>query len=189
MSLLHPIHHTFAPHVNLAYAARSIALLAAPWTWRTGRSGPSLTEELSCRFAADTFLFLSGREALCALLQALPLQDGDEVIVQGYTCVVVPNAIEAAGGVPVYADIDRDTLNLNARTVAPHITPRTRAIICQHTFGIPALAEELKKLCVRHGLLLIEDCAHVMPDATGPADVGAHGNFVFFSFGRDKALS
>ena len=123
------------------------------------------------------------------LFRAMKLTAGEEVVVQAYTCVVLPNAIHAAGGTPVFAEINRNTLNLTVESVAAVLTPRTRAVICQHTFGIPAPAAELKKLCEERKILLIEDCAHVIPDSKGPAEITAHGDALMFSFGRDKAIS
>ncbi|HRH93731.1 MAG TPA: DegT/DnrJ/EryC1/StrS family aminotransferase, partial [Candidatus Peribacteria bacterium] len=113
---------------------------------------------------------------------------GEEILIQSYTCVVLPNAIHAAGGVPVYADIERDTLNLDLADVEKRITPRTRAIICQHTFGIPADAAALRKICDTHGMYLIEDCAHILPDSPS-MEIGKWGDFLLLSFGRDKAVS
>jgi dTDP-4-amino-4,6-dideoxygalactose transaminase len=188
MSLLSPIHHTFAPHVTLSYALRSIGLLLMPWKWQRGRDREILRHSLSDALHGDVALFASGREALVALFKAMHLKAGEEVIVQSYTCVVVPNAIHAAGGVPVYAEIDRETLNLTAESVRECLTPRTRAVICQHTFGIPGPTAELRTLCAEKHLTLIEDCAHVLPDASGPAPIGA-GDFLLLSFGRDKAIS
>ncbi len=116
------------------------------------------------------------------------LKPGEEVIVQGYTCMVIPNAIHSAGGTPVYVDIDRDTLNLDCDEVEQRITSRTRAIMCQHTFGIPANITRLRSICDAHHILLIEDCAHIIPDAKGPI-IGNLGDAVLLSFGRDKAIS
>ncbi|MBU0457890.1 aminotransferase class I/II-fold pyridoxal phosphate-dependent enzyme [Patescibacteria group bacterium] len=164
-------------------------IILAPWKWRRGKSQTKLESELSKKFNADCFLFSSGRESLCALLRAMKLQNGEEVIVQSYTCVAVPNAIHAAGGVPVYADIDRETLNLTPEDCEAKITNHTRAIICQHTFGIPSDTKALREICDRHNIVLIEDCAHIMPDESGPESVCTRGDFIFFSFGRDKAIS
>ncbi|MDD5103945.1 MAG: aminotransferase class I/II-fold pyridoxal phosphate-dependent enzyme [Candidatus Peribacteraceae bacterium] len=189
MSFFHPIHHTFAPHVNGAAVLRTLSLLLQPWKWREGPERETLRKELTRRYSADVFLFASGREALAALLMALKGPERAEIIVQAFTCLVVPNAIQAAGKVPVYADIEQDTLNLDVADVERRITPRTQAIICQHTFGIPADTYKLRALCDRYGLLLIEDCAHVMPDETGPQTIGKDGDFMLLSFGRDKAIS
>jgi len=152
-------------------------------------SRETVRSELNRRCNGETFLFASGREALAAFLSAFPHEPNDEVIVQGYTCVVVPNAIVAAGFVPVFADIEKATLNLDPTDVEKRITPRTKAVICQHTFGIPAPVRALRKICDRHGILLIEDCAHVLPDAKGPEEVTNTGNVILMSFGRDKAVS
>jgi dTDP-4-amino-4,6-dideoxygalactose transaminase len=134
-------------------------------------------------------LFASGRESLLALLQSLQLTQGDEVIVQSYTCTVVANAISAAGATPVYADVDADTLNLSCESVQKVLTDRTKAVICQHTFGIPAPALWLKELCRSRHIFLIEDCAHLLPDDAGPKSVATEGDAVMLSFGRDKAIS
>ncbi len=159
-----------------------------PWQYVHGTAPLRLKTALRALFAAEPILFGSGRESLYALLKALGIKPGEEVIVQGYTCIVVPNAIHATGGVPIYADIDPTTLNLTADSVRPLITPRTRAIICQHTFGIPGELTELRALCDEKHLVLIEDMAHVLPDHRGP-DIGKVGDYLILSFGRDKAIS
>lgn len=186
---MRPIHHTFAPLVDTEQVRLSLQLLFQPWTWREGQAKEQLETALGSAFGGKAHLFASGREALLASLQSLKFQKDEEVIMQGYTCIVVPNAIIAAGMVPVYADIEPDTLNIDLEEVERLITPKTRAVICQHTFGIPAYTKKLRDLCDRHSLILIEDCAHVMPDASGPEEIGKSGDLLFFSFGRDKAIS
>ncbi len=184
-----PIHHTFAPLADFRFVRQSMGLLVRPWRYRKGPAIEALRGELQRAFGCDAVLFSSGRESLLALLRALNIGDGDEVIVQAYTCIVVPNAIAAAGAKTIYADIEKETLSLDPHAVEKLITPRTKAIICQHTFGIPAPLSELRELCDKHNLPLIEDCAHVMPDDKGPLGVGRTGDYVLFSFGRDKAIS
>ena len=144
---------------------------------------------------------MSGRDALLSALRALGLKSGDEVILQAFTCAVVPNAIHASGAVPVYCDIDPETLNLDLNKIQARITPRTKVIICQHTFGIPVDTERLRAICDKRRLILIEDCAHVIPDSEGydqmnlmrapsaTEKIGRHGDILIFSFGRDKAIS
>ncbi len=168
---------------------KALKLAFKPGRWREGPEKDLLKKALSDHFHGQTHLFGSGREALLAILKSLKSHKDEEVIVQGYTCVVVPNAIIAAGMTPIFADIEQDTLNLDVAEVEKLITPKTRAIICQHTFGIPAFTKELRTLCDRHSLILIEDCAHVIPDSAGPKEIGQLGDLLFFSFGRDKAIS
>lgn len=189
MNRLSPIHHTFGPHVDTRFLRRTLALSYAPWRYQKGPERDLLRADLKARYTMDAALFSTGREALLALLRTFKLPAGAEVIVQGFTCVVVPNAIKAAGLKPVYADIDPETLNLTPETVSYASTPLTRVVICQHTFGLPSPVEALKKLCDAHGWILIEDCAHVLPDRTGPEDILKYADHAFCSFGRDKAVS
>lgn len=186
---IRPIHHTFGPHVTRRYALQTDTLLFAPWKWKKTEHGEALRISLQQAFRGSAYLFSSGREGLLALLRSLRFERGAEIIIQGYTCIAVPNAIHTAGYTPVYADIDKETLNMDPDAVQGHITSRTRAIICQHTFGIPANTKRLKSMCREHNLLLIEDCAHILPDASGPGGIGRESDYLFTSFGRDKALS
>src|SRR3972149_1771131 len=82
------------------------------------------------------FFFFKGRVALYALLKAIGIHPGDEVILPGFTCVVVPNAIIYLGGKPVYADIDPKTFNIDTAKIEGKITDNTTAIIAQNTFGL-----------------------------------------------------
>lgn len=184
-----PIHQTFAPLADRKHVRLAWKMLFRPGQWKEGPHKKQLTQELGTRFGGKVHLFASGRECLLAILKSLRFQKDEEVIVQGYTCIVVPNAIIAAGMTPVYADIDPDTLNLDIEEVERLITPKTRAVICQHTFGIPAFTKRLRDLCDHHSLILIEDCAHIMPDENGPTEIGTYGDLMFFSFGRDKSIS
>lgn len=187
--MLQPIHHTFGPHIRWRYWLRAELLCFQPWKWQRGRATERLKAGLKEHLGGDVALFGSGREGLLALLRSLNLGSGAEVIIQGFTCVVLPNAIHAAGYTPVYADLDPDSLNLTAESVRARLTERTKVVICQHTFGIPAELTELRALCDERNLILIEDCAHVIPDAKGPALLGKEGDYIMLSFGRDKAIS
>ncbi|MSR87493.1 aminotransferase class I/II-fold pyridoxal phosphate-dependent enzyme [Candidatus Peribacteria bacterium] len=189
MSAIRPIHHTFAPLGDRQQRMLALRLSYLPWRYKRGPYVEKLRAALEATFNGKAFLFASGREALLAFLRNQGWNAGDEVIVQGYTCAVVPNAILRAGLTPVYADIDARTLNLDPADTERRITPRTRAVICQHTFGIPAPTEELRALCTKHNILLIEDCAHVLPDSDGPKEIGKLGDALLLSFGRDKAIS
>lgn len=189
MERLAPIHHTFAPLADSRQRLRALAQLLLPHRWLNGPARPELEQEIGAAFGGEAIGFGTGREGLLALLRAMRIRPGEEVIVQGYTCVVVPNAVAAAGGTAVFADIDPGTLNLNLDEVRRALSPRTRAIICQHTFGIPADTAGLRAICDEHQLALIEDCAHILPDDAGPKQVGEHGDFLLLSFGRDKAVS
>ena len=183
-----PIHHTFGPLVTRGQWKLAFRLQFFPQKWRSGSETEELRSALSHHFGMSVSLFASGREALLAGLKSLMLKSGDEIIIQAYTCVVVPNAVHAAGATAVYCDIDPMTLNIDPQKIQAKITPRTRAIICQHTFGIPADTERLRAICDKRNITLIEDCAHVLPDDPS-RDIGSRGDMLILSFGRDKAIS
>ncbi len=186
---IRPIHHTFGPHVSRRYALRADILLFTPWKWKRKKETEGLRSDIQKNFGGSAHLFASGREALLALLRSLQFEQGAEIIIQGYTCVALPNAIHTAGYTPVYVDIDKETLNLDPDALLGRISNRTRAILCQHTFGIPANTGRLKEICTERNLILIEDCAHVLPDASGPEEIGTKADYLLFSLNRDKALS
>lgn len=133
--------------------------------------------------------FGAGRVALNAILRAMDIGPGDEVILPAYTCVVVPNAILYTGARPVFADIDAETYNLTAETVTPKITDRSRAILVQHTFGLPADLEPLLQLARRHDLAVIEDCAAALGASYKGRQVGTWGDAAFFSTEHSKIIS
>jgi dTDP-4-amino-4,6-dideoxygalactose transaminase len=149
--------------------------------------------DYEARFAAmfgnryHAFAFWKGRIALYAILKALDLTEHDDVLLPGYTCVVVPNAVRYTEARPIYADITSGGYNLDPVSVEQRITPRTRALIVQHTYGIPADIDTLSDLARRHRLSLIEDCAHVLPGSCYRGRrLGTHAQAAFFSFQWSK---
>ena len=95
----------------------------------------------------NTFPFIKGRVALFAILKAAGIGRGDEVLVPGFTCVVVPAAVCYTGATPVFFDIDRNTYNGNPLLAVKAITKQTKAILVQHTFGSPADMCNLHDVC------------------------------------------
>jgi dTDP-4-amino-4,6-dideoxygalactose transaminase len=189
VSLLRPIHHTFAPHADARQCGLALKLLFQPWKWKKGDEITAFRAALAEHCDADVSLFSNGREALYALLHALHIGAGDEVIVQAYTCVVVVNAIRATGATPVFVDIEKSTLGLDCEELRRAMNPKVKAVICQHTFGLPSPLADLRAICDAHRVPLIEDCAHVLPDDADRDAIGTIGDFALLSFGRDKAIS
>jgi dTDP-4-amino-4,6-dideoxygalactose transaminase len=118
--------------------------------------------------------------------------EGDEVIVPAITFVATANAVRYCGGTPVFADISgTHDLGIDPADVEARITPRTKAVCAVHYGGYAAAVAELRDLCDRHGIALIEDAAHT-PSATPPgggAKLGTHGLAGVFSFFSNKVLS
>ncbi len=125
----------------------------------------AIAEYLHCQ-PDELFFYWKGRVALYALLKAMGVGQGDEVIVQGYTCVVVANAILYLGAMPIYADIDLDTCNMNMASLQAKISPRTKVIICQNTYGLSSNLETIADIAKEasekygHPVYSLEDCTH-----------------------------
>jgi len=104
----------------------------------------------------------SGTAALHLALAALGVGAGDEVITSAMTFCSTVHAIVHAGAAPVLADCDRRTFNLTAETIAPRITPRTKALLVVHMCGRCCDMDPILALAGRHNLLVVEDCAHAI---------------------------
>jgi len=120
--------------------------------------------------------------ALHLSLLASGLGPGDEVITTALTFCATLNAIIHAGATPVLADVDPATMNIDPADVARRITPKTRAVVPVHFAGRPCDMEALVGLSARHGLILIEDCAHAIETRYGGRHAGTFGEFGCFSF-------
>jgi dTDP-4-amino-4,6-dideoxygalactose transaminase len=130
----------------------------------------------------------SGTHALELMMRALPLEPGDEVIVPSFTFVSAANAVILAGGRPVLADVDTETLNLDPRDAASRVTGRTRAVLTAHYAGIPSGLDELTALAARASLALLEDAAHALGGRFRGRALGAWGRAGAFSFHGTKNL-
>jgi dTDP-4-amino-4,6-dideoxygalactose transaminase len=139
--------------------------------------------------AEHAIAFGFARHALVAALTAAGLRPGDEVMLSPLTCKVVPLALLSMQLKPVYADISAATMNLDPRKAADRLTPATRAILFQHTYGHTGGIEEITGLARQRDLLLVEDCAQCMPVVNESYRPGRHGNVAIFSNNAGKPLS
>jgi dTDP-4-amino-4,6-dideoxygalactose transaminase len=144
-----------------------------------------ISDYLGCRFAVSC---ASGTDALMLALMAAGVKSGDEVITTPFTFVATASAIVRAGATPVFADIDPQSYNLAPESVAQAITPRTRAIIPVHLFGLPAQMETIMDLAESHGLTVIEDAAQAIGATHRGRKVGTIGAMGCFSFFPSKNL-
>lgn len=138
----------------------------------------------------SVYRFWKGRVALYGILKALGVRQGDRVIVPGYTCIVVPAAVHFVGAEPVYVDIDPTTYNISVKELEATVQAGTegsiKAIVLQHTYGLPADTATIVQWAGEHGIAVVEDCAHAVGsrycDAAGEwCEVGTLGDAAFFS--------
>lgn len=138
----------------------------------------------------NVFLMNNGRSALAAALKTY-LKPGSEVIINGFTCYAVLQAVEKANCTPVYADINKKTLNFDTKTLTDTIKrhPNAKAIIIQNTLGICVDMKSIEQFAQKHQLVIIEDLAHCAgfnyPDGR---KVGSVGVAAALSFGKGKSL-
>ena len=136
-----------------------------------------------------SYPFIKGRVALYAILRAAGIGEGDEVLVPGFTCFVVAAAIGYVGAKAIYYDIDPTTYNGDPKRAVAQIGPATRAVVVQHTFGMPMELGNLPSLCKERGILLIEDCAHAMGAEAAAGPVGTIGDAAFASLQWSKPVT
>jgi len=190
-----PISISLSPNTEKDDIWLAFRLLFQPWKWKKDKSRQqtkvkSLEKEfqnyLSVKHAIS---FSSGRSAFLAILNSLELKEDDEILLQAFTCNAVPNPIIWAGLKPVYVDCDEKSFNIDCEDLKRKITPKSKAVIVQHTFGLAAEMDEILEICQANNLILIEDCAHSLGAEYKGRKVGTFGRAAFFSFGRDKVIS
>jgi dTDP-4-amino-4,6-dideoxygalactose transaminase len=138
------------------------------------------------RFA---FAATSATTALHLSLAALGLQPGDEVLLPDFTFPATANVVIQLGARPVLVDIDLSTFNLNPNDCAAKLTPRTRAVMPVHLFGLPAQMQPLMELAHAHGLWVVEDAACAIGAACNGRQVGGFGHAGCFSFHPRKVIT
>jgi perosamine synthetase len=143
-------------------------------------------ERVGAPFAAAVSSGTAGLHLLCHIAGLGP---GDEVVTSPISFVATANCFMFEGAVPVFADVDARTLNLDVRAVEAAITDRTRAIVAVDMFGYPCELDELRALCERHGLTLIADSCEALGAEYRGAPVGSHGVSAAFGFYPNKQIT
>jgi dTDP-4-amino-4,6-dideoxygalactose transaminase len=202
MNLFKPISISLSPNTEKDDIWLAFKLIFQPWLWKTVGGETSEVKpptirpiiELEEKFkkylnVKNAISFNSGRSALMAILDSLRLEKDSEVLLQAFTCNAVSNPILWSRLKPVYVDCDEKTFNIDVEDLKKKITPKSKVIIIQHTFGLPADMDEILGICNQNNLILIEDCAHSLGATYHDKKIGTFGKAAFFSFSRDKVIS
>ena len=136
--------------------------------------------------AREAVAVASGLDALVLALRALGIGPGDEVVVPSNTYIATWLAISAVGAKIVAVEPDEQTHGITAAAVEAALTPRTAAVLCVHLYGRVAHAPELRAVCDRHGLALVEDAAQAHGARCAAGRAGAIGDVAAFSFYRPR---
>ena len=132
---------------------------------------------------------MRGRVGLSKILKGLGVRQGDKIALQAFTCIAVPEAIYSLGAIPVYIDLDKNSVNMCPDSLETYLKTKTiKAVIIQHTFGIPAKLDILNSLCKDYEVPLIEDCCHTHNSTFNGEEIGKHSVASFFSFEWGKPI-
>ena len=139
--------------------------------------------------ASNSIAVTSCTSALHLSLAALGFGSGDEAIVPAFTWISTANVIEHLGGKVVFCDIDLDTFNIKTDQIESKITPRTKAILPVHLFGLPADLDEISTMAEKYNLFVVEDAACGFGSVYKGQHVGTFGDTGCFSFHPRKAIT
>jgi len=131
----------------------------------------------------------NGTVALELALRALGIGSGDEVIVPSRTFIASASSVVSCGARPVFADIERHSQNISARTIKKAISSRTKAIIAVHLSGLPCDMDPITELARKYDLKVVEDCAQAHGATYKGRPVGSLSDAAAFSFCQDKIVS
>ncbi|MBZ0165413.1 MAG: DegT/DnrJ/EryC1/StrS aminotransferase family protein, partial [Candidatus Omnitrophica bacterium] len=131
----------------------------------------------------------TARLGLACLLEAMEWPQGSEIIVAALNYHVVPYVIQSKGLTPVFVDINSHTNNIDPDLIEAKITAKTRAVLVTHLFGRAAPAEQIRMICDRFQLFLIEDVAQACGAERQEHKLGSFGDAALFSFGQGKILT
>ena len=145
-----------------------------------------VAERVGAPYAAALSSGTAGLHLLCRIAGLGP---GDEVITSTFSFVASANAFVLEGAAPVFADVDRRTLNLDPAAVEAAITPRTKAIVAVDIFGYPCELDELRAIAERHDLALIDDACEALGAEYKGAPLGSHGTSAVFAFYPNKQVA
>lgn len=131
----------------------------------------------------------NGTLALDLALKALDVGSGDDVIVTSRTFLASASSIVTAGANPIFADVDLNSQNITAESIAAVLTPNTKAVIVVHLAGMPAEMDPIMTLAEKHGFYVIEDCAQAHGASYKGRSVGSIGHVGAWSFCQDKIMT
>ena len=172
-----------------ANAVRDVVLSNKVNYW-TGTECRSFEKEFAAWCGTQHAVALgNGTLALDVALKALGIGPGDEVVVTPRTFMASVSCVVNAGATPVFADVEADSGNLSAATIARVLTPATRAVIVVHLAGWPCDMDPIMALAAQHGFKVIEDCAQAHGARYKGRSVGSIGHVGAWSFCQDKIMT
>jgi perosamine synthetase len=164
-------------------------ILASKWL-NTGKQENLFRKKMSAKFNLPYAVACSnGTAALRASMAALGIGLGDEVVTTPYTFIATNTSILEQGAIPVFADINYDTLNIDPVSITEKITKKTKAIMCVHYGGNPCAMDDIRYIGKHYNLPIIEDSAHALGSKYKGDYIGSKGDIITFSFQVVKIIT
>lgn len=188
-----PVRNSFIPYGKQFIDYEDIRavseVLASPYL----TTGPKVEEfeKKLCELTGAKYAIAisNGTTALHAACYAAGISKGDEVITTSMTFAASANCVLYCGGIPVFADIDSETWNIDPKKIEEKITSKTKAIIAVDFTGQAVQIKEIKEICKKYNLIFIEDAAHSIGTKYNGIPIGAHADFTTFSFHPVKTIT
>lgn len=183
-----PVFIAASPNAEFDDVLLALKQLMLPWNWFNKSKTRKLEEKVAHYLGVKhVFAFDSARSSFYLLMKAYGIAYGDEVILPSFTCLVIANPVIWCGATPVYVDVD-ENFNLDLADLKHKLTKNTKAILIQHTFGLPVEIEKVKKI-VGDKVKLIEDTAHAFGGVYRGQKIGSIGDAAVITFGIEKVIS
>lgn len=159
-----------------------------------GREVWSIVEKFQTKFAktigpGECVSFASARMSFYCLLKAIDVGQGDEVMIIGFSCAVMADAVLKTGATPVFTDVSLNTMGSDCKAISNKITKKTKAIVAQHSFGIPCEIETIVEFTRNRNIFLFEDCALSLGSKRIGKTLGSYGDASIFSTDHSKPLN
>jgi dTDP-4-amino-4,6-dideoxygalactose transaminase len=178
-----------APRIEQSEIDEVVRCLESGWIGTGPRVAQFEREFARYKDVASAAAVSSCTAAMHLSVLAAGIGEGDEVITTPMTFCATVNAVVHAGATPVLADVDPHTMNIDPAQIEARITPRTKALLPVHFAGRPCDMDALADIATRHGLKMIEDCAHAIETEYHSRKAGTFGDFGCFSFYATKNVT
>lgn len=186
-----PVFIAASPNTEKDDVRLALKLLFQPWKWRSdsNKSVQKFEKMVSDYHDGTNAIALdSARSAFYLLLKAYGVGKGDEVVLPSFSCLVIANPVLWVGAKPVYVDIDPKTFNLDYEDLRRKVSSKTKAVLVQHTFGLPADMDKVRQI-VGPNVKIIEDAAHSLGGEYKGQKIGTIGDSAVLTFGIEKVIS
>lgn len=185
-----PVFIAASPNTEKDDLKLAIRLLFQPWNWRKNDGSVKEFETQLSEYLGgiNAIAVDSARSGFYLLLKAYGIGPGDEVILPSFSCLVIANPVIWVGAKPVYVDINKKTLNIDLEDLSRKLSPKTKAVLVQHTFGLPVEIDKVRNI-VGEKVKIVEDIAHSLGGMYKGQKIGTIGDAAVATFGIEKVIS